>query len=555
MLLLHNATIYTQDHRNPVASAVVVHNGRILAIGSDEQILAEFSTNAHRKDLNELTIIPGLWDSHLHLEYLALGLQKIDCETATKAECLHRVEERAKITPPGEWILGHGWNHNEWPDVVTGNGTQSTTPGGFPTAKELDAVAPNQPVFLTAKSLHSAWVNGLAMQKVGITSHTPEPKDGKIVHYPSNTQSGGKQGDPTGILLERAMELVSQRLPEPSIDEVSRAILKTQSMLWQMGITNVHDFDGERCFSALQMLHARRELQLRVIKGIPFENLQHTISLGMCTGSGDDFLRIGSVKLFADGALGPKTAAMFQPYDGEPLAEANCGILFLNEVELFKIGKQASQNGLSLAIHAIGDRANHEVLNAYALLRQYEHAQGLPALRHRIEHVQLIHPEDINRLAELGVIASMQPIHATSDMVAADRHWGKRVANAYAWRTLLNHNTILAFGSDAPVESPNPFWGLHAAVTRRRADGSPGPQGWQPAQRLNVAEALGAYTVGAAHAAGMENLLGKLAPGYLADLVVLDTDPFTCDPDNLRNISSVATMVNGNWVWQASAIA
>jgi predicted amidohydrolase YtcJ len=169
--------------------------------------------------------------------------------------------------------------------------------------------------------------------------------------------------------------------------------------------------------------------------------------------------------------------------------------------------------------------------------------------------VQLIHPEDVNRLAELGVIASMQPIHATSDMVAADRHWGKRVANAYAWRTLLNHNTILAFGSDAPVESPNPFWGLHAAVTRRRADGSPGPQGWQPAQRLNVAEALGAYTVGAAYAAGMENLLGKLAPGYLADLVVLDTDPFTCDPDNLRNISSVATMVNGIWVWQASAIA
>jgi predicted amidohydrolase YtcJ len=554
MQLLYNATIYTQDHGNPVASAVAIQNGHILDIGSDEQILAEVSSNTHRKDLTGLTIIPGLCDSHIHLEYLALGLQKINCETATKAECLHRVAERAKITPPGEWILGHGWNHNEWSDTATGERNRSTIAGGLPSAMELDAVAPNHPVFLTAKSLHSAWVNSLAMQIVGINSHTPEPEGGKIVCTPGNTLSGGIQGNPTGILLERATELVSQRLPEPSIEEISQAILKTQSMLWQMGITSVHDFDGQRCFSALQMLHARGELQLRVIKGITFENLQHAVSFGLFTGSGDNFLRIGSVKLFADGALGPKTAAMFQPYDGETPVDANTGILFLNEEELIKIGKETSQNGLSLAIHAIGDRANHVVLNAYTALRQFEHARGLPALRHRIEHVQLIQPDDVNRLAELDVVASMQPIHATSDMVTADRYWGKRVANAYTWRTLLNHNTILAFGSDAPVESPNPFWGLHAAVTRRRADGSPGPQGWQPAQRLNVTEALGAYTVGAAYAAGMENLLGKLAPGYLADLVILDTDPFTCDPDHLRNICPLATMVNGNWVWQADAI-
>ena len=217
--------------------------------------------------------------------------------------------------------------------------------------------------------------------------------------------------------------------------------------------------------------------------------------------------------------------------------------------ELFEFGRRAADVGLGMTVHAIGDRANHEVLDAYQQLRAYEKEKGLPHLRHRIEHVQLLHPDDAKRLAQLDVIASMQPIHATSDMLMADQYWGERAALSYAWRTQLDAGAHIAFGSDAPVESPNPFWGLHAAITRRRADGSPSKEGWRPEQRLSVQEALEGFTTGAAYAAYAENRLGKLSPGYLADLIVLEDDPFTCNPDDMKDFQSSATMIGGNWVF------
>jgi hypothetical protein len=319
--------------------------------------------------------------------------------------------------------------------------------------------------------------------------------------------------------------------------------------LWQIGLTGAHDFDRRLCFAALQVLHERGELSLRITKSLPLEDLEHAIALGLRTGFGDDLLRIGSIKAFADGALGPRTAAMLQPYEGEP---DNRGMLLLDAEELFEHGRSAVQNGLSLAVHAIGDRANHEVLNALTQLRAVERqlSPERPALRHRIEHVQIIHPDDAGRLVQAGIIASMQPIHATSDYLMADRYWGERSASAYAWRTMLEHDTPLAFGSDAPVESPNPFWGLHAAVTRQRPDGSPGTQGWYPEQRLSVIEALQGFTTGAAYAAGMEDRLGMLASGFLADLLVLDTDPFTSQPEALMDIRPLGTMVEGQWVYR-----
>jgi predicted amidohydrolase YtcJ len=274
--------------------------------------------------------------------------------------------------------------------------------------------------------------------------------------------------------------------------------------------------------------------------------LDQAYELGLGAGFGDDWLRIGSVKAFMDGALGPHTAAMFQPYIGE---EDNRGILNMDGEELFEYGRKAAQVSLGMTVHAIGDRANHEVLNAYEQLRQYEKENNLPALRHRIEHVQVIHPDDAARLGKMNIIASMQPIHATSDMLMADAFWGERSQLAYAMRTQLDYGARLALGSDAPVESPNPFWGLHAAVTRRRADGSPSTQGWYPEQKLTMAEALEGYTIGPAYAANMENRLGRLAPNYLADLIVLEKDPFTCDADDLLTIQSSATMVGGEWVY------
>jgi predicted amidohydrolase YtcJ len=344
------------------------------------------------------------------------------------------------------------------------------------------------------------------------------------------------------------MGLLRDVIPQYTVDDVAAPVELAQHLLWQMGLTGVHDFDQRTCFMALQTLHQSERLGLRVTKSVPVELLPHAHALGLRTGFGDDHLRIGSVKVFMDGALGPRTAAMFQPYLNEP---ENRGILNVDGEELFEVGRQAAEVGMSVAVHAIGDLANHEALNAFEQLRAHERELALPELRHRIEHVQVLHPVDRPRLAALKIIASMQPIHAISDMTAADRYWGKRSRYAYAWKTQQNHGARLAFGSDAPVESPNPFWGLHAAVTRRRADGSPAPEGWYPAECVTMRTALEAYTVGPAFAAGMEDRLGRLIPGYLADLVVLEKDPFTCPPDDLLTLQSSATMLGGEWVWQA----
>ena len=548
MRVLFNARIYTLNPALSIASAIAIDHGRVLAVGTDKTILSEFGESRIGQDgvrgpasplafnMDGKAIIPGLTDAHIHLQLYALGLQKIDCETPSRAACLERVAERARNTPRGEWILGHGWNQNDWLE-------------GFGTSADLDSVAPEHPVYLTAKSLHAAWANTAAFHLAGITLQTPDPAGGRLERHERNS--------PTGILFETAMSLVSQAIPEPTHSQIVQAIRAAQPRLWRMGLTGVHDFDRQPCFSALQVLHQRGELGLRVVKSIPIEALSHAVELGLRSGFGDDLLRIGSVKAFADGALGPRTAAMLQPYAGEPV---NRGILMLDAEELFERGRLAVENGLSLAVHAIGDRANHEVLTAFAQLRELESKLGPNGnkagetashhpLRHRIEHVQIIHPDDAPRLAALDVIASMQPIHATSDFPAADRYWGERAAHSYAWRNLLDFGTRMAYGSDAPVDSPNPFWGLHAAVTRRRQDGSPGPDGWYPTQRLSLNEALYGYTAGAAYAAGLENRLGKLAPGYLADLVVLDRDPFSCAVDSIRHIQPLATMVGGEWVY------
>jgi predicted amidohydrolase YtcJ len=525
MKLLYNAQVYTLDARQPTGSAILIDGNRVRAVADDADALLELARGAELVDLGGRAVIPGLTDAHIHLKHYATGLHKVDCETPTLAECLRRVAERARTLPRDAWILGHGWNQNEWG-------------GEFPTALELDSIAPHHPVYLTHKSLHSAWVNTAALRLAGIAAETLDPTDGTIRR--------DEHGNPSGVLFETSAQLVSVLIPDPSVEQIAQVIHEALPVLWRMGLTGVHDFDQRSCFGALQILHRRGELGLRVIKSIPLDDLEDAVGVGLRTGFGDDFLRIGPVKAFADGALGPQTAAMLQPYEGETDTQ---GMLMLDAEELFERGRPAVENGLSLAVHAIGDRANHEVLDAYAQLRKLEGSARVP-LRHRIEHVQLLHPQDVSRLAELGVIASMQPIHATSDMQMAERHWGARSAFSYAWRSQLEQGAALAFGSDAPVESPNPFWGIHAAVTRRRGDGSPGPEGWYPAQRLTVLEALQAYTHGAAYAAGVEDRLGCLAPRYLADLLVLDINPFTCEPAQLRDIRPLATMVAGEWMWR-----
>jgi len=523
--ILYNGRIRTLNSSAPFASALAIQDGKIIAAGNDGEIMAIARSTSTLENLEGSVVWPGLTDAHIHLEYYAATLDLVDCETPTLEECLRRVGDRARLIPPGKWLLGHGWNHNQWPE-------------GFGTALLLDSVAAQIPVYITAKSWHAAWVNSVALQMAGITAETPNPEGGII-------QRDAK-GQPTGILLESAMNLVVQIIPQPTMDEVCQRILKAQTRLWQFGLTGVHDFDGTHCFTALQQLQERGQLKLRVVKSIQRADMENAIGVGLRSSFGNDFLRIGSVKCFSDGALGPHTAAMLEPYEGEP---SNSGELLMTEDEIFETGRKAVDHGLSLAIHAIGDRANRTVLNAYARLRTYEKSQGLPALRHRIEHVQILHPQDYNRLAALGIIASVQPLHATSDMLMADRFWGTRSAGAYAYRTLAANGTQMAFGSDAPVESPNPFLGLHAAVTRRRADGQPGLNGWYPEQRLSLDEALARFTIGPAYASTQERTLGRLAPGHYADLIILNQDPFHLPPGEILNVRTIAAMIGGEWTW------
>ncbi|HET7010281.1 MAG TPA: amidohydrolase [Anaerolineales bacterium] len=518
-MLLKRGVIYPRVGRPTTVSQAILAHGKVVAVGED---LGRRGTTP--VDLEGRVVLPGLTDAHIHLEKYAHQLQVVDCETSTREECLRRVRQRAESTPPGAWILGHGWNQNDW--------------GGFGTAADLDAAAPANPVYLTAKSLHAAWANTRALQAAGLAS-APDPTGGRVQRDSS--------GHPTGILFEAAMDLITPVLPQPALESTIADILAAQSRLWRMGLTGVHDFDGRRCFEALQILREQRTLGLRVLKSIPHELLPHAVALGLRSGFGDDQLRIGHVKVFADGALGPRTAAMLAPYEGEP---ENLGMLFLDREAILETGIRAAEAGLALAIHAIGDRANHEVLEGLAALRRHEGEHHLPHRRHRIEHLQLLHSDDLHRPAELDVVASMQPSHATSDMSMADRYWGDRVAGAYAWQSELRSGATLAFGSDAPVESPDPFLGLYAAVTRRRTDGSPSSEGWTPAERIDIADALRGFTEGPAYAAGWDSSVGRLEPGSCADLIVLDRDPHTCPAEELLRTRVLGTMVSGSWVFR-----
>lgn len=528
MRLLVNARIHTLDTRQPFATALALQHGRIVALGESEAMRQAAPLGAEVIDLGGRTVLPGLTDAHIHLQHYGLALQKVNCETTSKEECLRRVAARVQESAPGAWVLGHGWNQNEWDEAV------------FPTAADLDQIAPHNPVYLTAKSLHAGWANQAALQRAGLSAASADPQGGKLGRT--------SDGDLSGIVFESAMNLVFKAIPAAGAAQIEAALELAQQSLWRMGVTGVHDFDRQECFAALQSLHQAGKLRLRVLKSLPLESLAAVLEVGLRSGFGDDWLKIGSIKAFADGALGPRTAAMLADYEGEP---GNRGMLLLDGETLFEHARQAAAGGLSMAVHAIGDLANHEVLNAYAQLREYERAQGLTPLRHRLEHVQVIHPQDAPRLAQLGIVASMQPIHAISDMRMADRYWGERARYAYAWRTQQNYGAWLAFGSDAPVDAPNPFWGLHATLTRRRLDGTPGPDGWYPEEALDLTSALAAYTQGPAYTAGWEDRQGKLAAGYFADLIVLDDDPFALPADQLAQVLPRATLAGGEFVFNA----
>jgi len=529
--ILYNGKIYTQDRSQPWAEAVAIAGGRIIAVGKDNAIRTLLRPGGEAVNLERRLVTPGLVDAHAHFQSYAQGLQRINLrDLSSKTEALRLVSLFAAQQPDLAWIEGRGWNQGDWDDSA------------FPTALELDSIVPDRPVFLIHKSGHAAWANSLALSACGIDLHTDDPAGGTVMRDSS--------GQPTGVLLENAIQLISKQIPKATVSEIAEAMIVAQSRCLSLGLTGIHDFDGRSSFRALQQLHAVNGLELRFVKSIPVTRLEHAIGVGLRSGFGDEWLRIGGVKIFADGALGPRTAAMIEPYVNEP---GNLGLVVTDKEEMIDFASRASRSGLSLTIHAIGDRANHDVLDVFESVREQELSRGeTPALRHRVEHFQVAHPSDFARLKQLDVIASMQPIHATQDKYMAEKHWGERARFSYAWQDVLASGAHLAFGSDAPVETISPLAGIAAAVTRKRSDAKAGDLPWYPEQRVDVATAIRAYTLGPAYASVQEGIFGSIRPGMMADLTIYDGNLFEAEEAELFEIKAAGTVVGGkiryrNW--------
>ena len=525
--VLYNGTIHTLDPQVPTVEAIALSGEQIAAIGTKDDLCTLLGPNGQSMDLDGKTVIPGLVDAHLHFAGYSQRLDQVHIHELPKDETLARVKERVLQSGPNKWLRGGGWNCNLWAG------------GAFPTRQDLDAVAPDNPVALSSKDGHSVWINTRAMQEAGIDANTADVPGGAIFRDAS--------GMPTGILQENALGLVYDAIPRPTLNENISAIERGMDSAHRLGLTGVHDCEGAEALAAFQTLRRQGKLTMRVLMHIPRASVESAIQLGIHDGLGDPWIRFYGVKIFADGALGSRSAWMIAPYEDDP---DSTGIPTITPQELNALVRQCNQAGLSVAIHAIGDGANRAVLDAIEQARDENTAH----LRNRIEHVQLLHPNDIGRLAQLGVVASMQPIHATADIDIVDQYWGARGTGSYAWRSLLDAGTVLAFGSDAPVEDISPLVGIHAAVTRRRADGYPAPEGWYPEQRLTIHEALYAYTMGAAFASGEEKIKGSLVPGKVADLVVLDRDLYLIDPMEILEAQVVATMVGGKFVYQGQSL-
>ncbi len=530
-LILFNGKLHTQDERFPDASAVALRDGQILAVGGDAEILGLANATTEKIDLQGKRVLPGMTDAHIHFYEWSLLLQGLMLEDTTSlSEIQKRVREAVAKTAPGAWIIGQGWNQDVW-DLPK-----------MPDKRDLDEIAPENPVILWRKDLHLAWVNSKALAAAGINSATPDPDMGVIQR--------NEAGQPNGLLNELAINLVRDVMPSVSDDLLDAAMRRTMKRLHQLGITGVHDFrimggkDGPPALRAWQRLRNANMLKLRAWVLLPGELLDHAIALGLYTGLGDDFLRIGGIKLFSDGATGPRTSWMLEPFE-----DGGVGMPLTPMSEMAQKIAKAEAAGITTTIHAIGDRAIRELLDVYTEVLDMDVDAGASRPRHRIEHIQHSHPDDLARLAPLGLVASVQPLHLTEDMDMVEAALGERARWTYAFRDLLDAGTTLAFGSDCPVVSPNPFVGIQAAVTRQRDDGTPA-EGWYPSQRLTVAEAVWGYTMGAAQAIGQEARLGSLSPGKLADLVVLAQDIFEVPPLEIGKTEVYMTIFNGEVVYR-----
>ncbi len=505
------------------ATSVAVYGNRIAAVGVRRTIHRLRGRDTRVLDLPRATLMPAFIDAHTHFYSWACQDSIVNLVgVPSMAAALGRLREAARQRRAGEWLVARGFDKNHWG-------------GRFPTAADLDAVTGAVPTQVQSRDGHMIWVNTAAMRLARITARTKAPPGGAILR--------DRTGRPTGILQENAMNLLPSLGAALTDAQVERALRAGIRRLHRHGITCVHSVEGIDAFRWFQRLQASGKLELRVRFAIPAEQIDHAAALGVMCGLGGDRLRICGVKAFSDGSLGSQSAWMFDAYPTRP---GYRGVPVCVGKALRDLTRKAATAGLPMWIHAIGDRANHDVIDAIASARTVERTR----LRHRIEHAQCVRPDDARRMGRLGIIGSMQPCHIVGDIGAAEEHWSNVLRWTYPVRTLRDAGVPLAFGSDMPVETFDPMVGLHAAVNRqdlrRQPDG-----GWQMHEAVGIRDALRAYTAGAAWAAGDEGCLGRVSPGLLADFALLSADPLRIPRDRLLDLRVVATVCDGKVVYQA----
>jgi predicted amidohydrolase YtcJ len=527
-LILHNAKIYTVDESQPWAQAVAIVDNKITAVGDDRTILALKGSGTQLIDLENRLVLPGFCDAHIHLYDWSLSRNQVPLgNCASLDEMVGNIYQWVEKNRASRWVSGRGWNENDWVEKR------------MPARRDIEsATGKHRPALFWRSDMHCAVANGAALELAGINSETPDPAGGRIGRY--------DDGSPNGLLWELAINLVSSLIPDPEPGELDTWIASGIAELNRLGVTAVHDqrmkdqHEGPLALASYQRLAREDKLTIRINFNVAAHDLSHLSALGIRSGFGDSTIRIGHLKLFADGTLGSQTAWMLDPFSGEKSNKAEeYGINLTPPATMAAEIQQASILGIPTSVHAIGDRANREVLDIFEELAQ---ARPQPSIPHRIEHVQIIDPDDLPRLAKLGITASMQPIHILDDMDMADILLQDRASRAYRVGSLAKSGALLALGSDAPVADPNPFLGIHGAITRQRPDRMEVGR-WYDNERITLEQALYGYTAGPALASGWHNVIGAISPGKRADMIVLDRDIFQIVDRGIKENELVDTRI------------
>jgi predicted amidohydrolase YtcJ len=534
-LVLLNGTIWTVNPAQPWAEAVAIDGDKIIRVGSNADIKEFVGRSTRVIDLHQALVLPGFIDSHTHFLKGGAALESIQLRDVTsRAQFVERLASKVKDLEAGEWILEGNWDHEQF------------SPPELPHKEWIDAVSPDNPVCVTRYDLHMALANSRALRMAGITKSTPSPEGGEIQKDPAT-------GEPTGILRDAALALVTKFVPEPTLKAKMRAEAAALKHARELGVTSVNDMAEAPIFASSFEVHQEtlREglLTTRVYFHIPIDKIETVEEIRLRTPFGNNLLRIGGMKGFADGGVGASTAYFFEPYADDP---QNSGLLapqMFPEGIMEKRILQADRSGLQAIIHAIGDRANSMVLDIFGRVAAVE---GPKDRRWRIEHAQHLRPQDLVRFGQLGVIASVQPYHAIDDGRWVEKRIGpERCRTTYAFKSLLDGGAVLALGSDWPVAPLDPLQGIYAAVTRRTTDDK-NPQGWHPEQKISLEEAIKGFTLNGAYAEFSENIKGSIEAGKLADIVVLDRNIFKIAPEMIRDARVAMTIFDGRVVFDRS---